>query len=97
MEEIKLTWSQLFQYAAIIHAAIGFLLGLIPFIAGVIKKKVGLGALGLIIGTVGGALLGFLGSIPSMAIFTWLIVRDRVVPTDEPTNEGKRDEETPAN
>lgn len=97
MEEITLTWSELFQYAAIIHAAIGFLLGLIPFIAGIVKKKVGLGAVGLIVGTLGGALLGFLGSIPSMAIFTWLIVRDRVVPTDDPEIEGSGNEETPAN
>ena len=79
MEEIRLTWSQFFQYAAIINAAIGFLLGLIPFIAGIVKKRFGLGVLGLIVGTLGGALLGFIISIPSMAIFTWLILRDRYV------------------
>lgn len=95
MDEIRLTWPQLFQYAAIIHAAIGFLLGLIPLIMGIVKKKVKIGVLGLVVGTLGGALLGFLVSIPSMAIFTWLILRDQFVPTDGPSAESSGEERDP--
>jgi hypothetical protein len=79
MEEIRLTSSQAFLYTALIGAGVGFLLGLIPLIVGIVKKKVGLGVLGLIVGTLGGALLGVVVSIPSMALFTWLILRDRFV------------------
>jgi hypothetical protein len=41
-----------------------------------------LGIFGLIASTLGGALLGVILSIPAMAIFTWLIVRDGFVADD---------------
>lgn len=82
MEYIRLTTSEVFAYVALFHAAVGFALGLIPLILGFVKGKIRTGIIGLVVGTVGGALLGFLGSIPAMAIFTWLILRDQFVPTD---------------
>ena len=81
MEEVTLTTSQAYLYA-LIPVAIGFALGLIPLIVGIVKKRIRLGLLGLIVSTVGGALLGMLLSIPAMAIFTWLIVRDGFVAED---------------
>jgi hypothetical protein len=71
--------------------AIGFALGLVPLIAGIIKKRVRLGILGLVISTVGGALLGVVLSIPTMAIFTWLIVRDGFVAEDALPQESSTD------
>ena len=94
MEEFRITWNEAYLYTALIGAAIGFLLGLIPLIAGIVKKKVGLGLLGLAVGTLGGAALGVIISIPSMALFTWLILRDRFVPTeDEPAEQSTEEED----
>lgn len=81
MEEIRLTTNQAILYA-LIPAAVGFLLGLVPLIAGIIKRKVRLGVFGLIASTIGGALLGVILAIPAMAVFTWLIVRDDFVAAD---------------
>ena len=67
MEEIRLTPTQAVLITALIHAGIGFVLGLIPLILGIVKKKVRTGVIGIIVGTLGGAILGFLVSIPSMA------------------------------
>jgi hypothetical protein len=82
MEEIRLTPTQAILYTAAIHAGIGFVLGLIPLILGIVKKKVRTGVIGIIVGTLGGAILGFLISIPSMAIFTWLILRKEIIATE---------------
>lgn len=82
MDEVRLTMSQALLYVAIGGAAVGFLLGLVPLILGIVKKKVKTGVIGLIVSTLGGALLGVFISIPAMAIFTWLILREQVVATD---------------
>ena len=81
MEEVRLTGNEAFLYA-LIPAGIGLLLGLVPLIAGLIKRKLRLGVIGLIVSIVGGGLLGVILSIPAMAIFTWLIVRDGFVASD---------------
>jgi O-antigen ligase len=82
MDEVKLTMSEALLYVALGGAVVGFLLGLVPLIVGIIKKKVKTGVIGLIVSTLGGALLGVFISIPAMAIFTWLILREQVVATD---------------
>lgn len=82
MDEIRLTQTETFVYLALIHAGIGFALGLIPLVIGIRKGKARLGLLGLVLAILGGALIGFLGSIPAMGIFTWLILRDRHVAED---------------
>ncbi|MGH9946053.1 MAG: hypothetical protein ACRD6X_02515 [Pyrinomonadaceae bacterium] len=86
MEEIRLTYTEALLYG-LIPVAVGFVLGLIPLITGIIKKKIFLGVAGLIVSTIGGAILGAILSIPAMAVFTWLIIRDRFVETSERPNE----------
>ena len=82
MDEIRLTMSEALLYVALGGAVVGFFLGLVPLIVGIVKKKVKTGVIGLIVSTLGGALLGVFISIPAMAIFTWLILREQVVVTD---------------
>ena len=86
MEEIQLSAEQALIYT-LIPIGIGVLLGLVPLVAGIMKRKLRLGFLGLIASTVGGAILGVLLSIPAMAIFTWLIVRDGFVAEDVVSND----------
>ena len=81
MEEVRLTANEALLYI-LIPAGIGLLLGLVPLTAGLIKGKQRLGVIGLLVSTLGGALLGAILSIPAMAIFTWLIVRDGFVAAD---------------
>lgn len=81
MEEVRLSGNEAILLA-LIPVAIGFLLGLVPLVTGFMKGKVRLGIFGLIASTLGGALLGVILSIPAMAIFTWLIVRDGFVADD---------------
>ncbi len=90
--EIEFTESQLMIYGPLINAAIGFFLGLVPLGFGYIRKKLRLGILGIVSATLGGAILGVFLSIPAMAIFTWLVIRDRVTP-DETVKPSVADEE----
>jgi hypothetical protein len=62
-------------YLPLIGGAVGLVLGLVPLVAGIIKKKVRLGFFGLLASAVGGAILGIFLSIPAMAVFTWMILR----------------------
>lgn len=80
MEEVRLTTDEAIRYV-LTMVGIGFLLGLIPLVAGIIKRKIRLGVFGLIASMLG-ALVGFILAIPAMAIFTWLIVRDAHVAED---------------
>ena len=92
MDEIRLSIP---QATLILGAAIGFVLGLVPLIAGIVKKKVGKGVLGLIATTLGGALAGVIISIPAMAVSTWLILREDVVATGDANPEGEADPQEP--
>ena len=82
MDGIRLTQTEAFAYLILIHAGIGLILGLIPLVIGIRKGKAKLGLIGLLVAVVGGALIGFLGSIPAMGIFTWLVLRDKHVAED---------------
>jgi uncharacterized membrane protein len=64
-----------FYGIAMIGAALGFLLGLIPLILGLIKKERKYAMFGFLGSLIGGALLGIFLSIPIASIFTWLILR----------------------
>ena len=77
-----MTAQQAVLYAAIVNAAIGFVFGLIPLIAGFVKKNIRFGLIGLAASTVGGAILGIILSIPAAAVFTWLIVRGPKKPVE---------------
>lgn len=77
MEDFTITYTQAYLYVALINAAVGFVLGLVPLLFGYFSGRLKIGLLGIIIATFGGALLGVFLSVPAMAISTWLIFRDR--------------------
>jgi hypothetical protein len=66
-----------FQAGALFGAVLGALLGLIPLILGIRRKKAKIGILGFVSSIVGNALLGLLLSIPIVAICTYLILKQR--------------------
>ncbi len=85
METIHLTTQEAIIYAALINAAVGFFLGLIPLCFGFFKGRKKLGILGIVCSTVGGAILGIFLSVPAVALFTWLIIRETKPATDAVT------------
>ena len=90
MDEIRLSMQ---QATIILGGAIGFLLGLIPLIVGIFKRKIKIGIVGLLVATAGGALAGVIISIPAMAVFTWLILRKQFVAPD--VSDSQSDPDTP--
>lgn len=80
------------MYGALINAAIGLVLGLIPLITGVVKRNVKYGVIGFLGSIVGGAILGIFLAVPVAALFTWLIIRGPKTPaapdltSDDPNN-----------
>ena len=70
----RLTTNEFILYVLLAGMGAGFLLGLIPFITGIVKKKVKLGVFGLLASTIGGA-FGLLLAVPVVVIFMWLILR----------------------
>jgi hypothetical protein len=83
MDGIRLTTQQALLYVALINGAIGLVIGLVPLILGIVRKKVRIGLYGLLASTIGGALLGLLLSIPAAVIFVWLILKKPVSPGGE--------------
>ncbi len=63
------------QAGLIFGAALGFVLGLIPLIIGIVKKQPKLGVLGLIGAIIGNTILGLLLSIPIIGICIYLILK----------------------
>ena len=82
-----------FYRITMIGAALGFLLGLIPLVLGLIKKERKYAMFGFLGSLIGGALLGIFLSIPVTAIFTWLILR-KPKTTVEAMNENSTEAET---
>lgn len=78
MGPIQISTREAIFYWVLINPGFGFVLGLVPLIAGFLKGKIRMGVYGLLASTAGGALLGVFLSIPAMAIFTWLIIRDQI-------------------
>lgn len=76
MEPIRLSLQEAIIYSALIGAAVGFVLGLIPFCFGFFKNRKKLGIIGIIVSTLGGAIQPVFVAVPAVIIFTWLIVRD---------------------
>ncbi len=75
MEPIHLSTREAILYFGMINAIVGFVLSLIPLLFGYFNKQVRTGVIGIIVSTVGGAVLGIFASIPATIIFTWLVVR----------------------
>ena len=76
MDPNSLSPRDLLLYGVLINVGVGFVLGLIPLISGIAKKRLKYGILGFICSVIGGAILGVVLAIPASAIFTWLIFRD---------------------
>ena len=82
MDPNNMSWPQWVMYAAII----GFIVGLVPLIAGFVKRNVKYGFAGFAGSIVGGALLGLILAVPVAVIFTWLIVRGPKTKSDSSPN-----------
>jgi len=81
MNDIELTYRELYLYVIIGGAIFGALLGLIPLILGRRKNKARLGLYGFLASIVGGALAP-LFAIVVAAIFAWVIGRGTSVQMD---------------
>lgn len=75
MEPVQLNYQEAFFWGIVINAGIGFVLGLIPLIIGLVKRNLKYGIFGHVAATVGGAVLGVFLSVPAVIIFTWLILK----------------------
>lgn len=64
-----------FQAGILLGAGLGFILGLIPLILGIIKKRIKIGVFGFIGAIVGNAVLGLLLSIPIVGVCIYLILK----------------------
>lgn len=74
MEPIRVSYNELLVYIVLAGIVIGVLLGLIPLILGIKRKKRNYGAYGFVAAVLGGA-ISPLVSIIAVSIFTWLIIR----------------------
>ena len=74
MDTTQMSMREVMIYAALVNAGIGLVLGLIPLAIGFAKGQRRYGIIGFLVSTVGGALLGIILSIPSVIVFTWLIL-----------------------
>ena len=88
MESFKVTYLDL----AIFGAVLGYILGFIPVIFGIVRKKTMLGILGLISSVIAGAIASFVLALPTIAVFVWLITRDaKTVTATVPDNDPAED------
>jgi len=92
MEQIDLTYSQAILYLAMIGIFVGALLGLIPLILGIKRKKRQYGIFGFLSSIVLGLVSPIL-SIIVVAVFTWLILKKPTVeePVDAAASENPVD------
>ena len=83
MESTEYTVQQLMVYGAILGALIGLVLGLVPLTLGLKRGQRGLAIGGFLCCLIGGAVASVILSVPSLIIFTWLIVRRSRVTASE--------------
>ncbi|MEJ7848298.1 MAG: hypothetical protein WKF92_09440 [Pyrinomonadaceae bacterium] len=86
MEPVQLNYQEAFFWGIIINTGIGFVLGLIPLIIGIVKRNFKYGIFGHVAATVGGAVLGIFLSVPAVIIFTWLILKNSNSPSNIESN-----------
>jgi hypothetical protein len=82
MDPVHMTPGEAITLFALVNAAIGLVLGLIPLLFGYFNKRLKLGMIGFVTALVGGGLFGIFVSIPATIIFTWLVVRKDKAPID---------------
>ena len=75
MEDIKITYGEIYRYLIYANIALGVLFGSLPLIVGLILKKNKYAYLGFVLAIIGGSLAGLLLSYPITVVFLWLIVR----------------------
>ena len=66
----------------LLGGSLGLVVGLVPLIAGFVKKNTRFALLGFACSIVGGAILGLLLAVPVAAVFTWLILRKPKAPAE---------------
>ena len=76
MNDILLSYRELYIYVMIAGAFLGALFGLVPLIIGRRKNRKRLGVYGFIASIVGGAIAPLLGLIVA-GIFFWLVIREK--------------------
>lgn len=77
MEDIKITYDEIYRYIIYANIVFGVLFGSLSLIVGMIRKKSKYAYLGFALAVVGGSLAGIFLSYPITAVFLWLIVRDQ--------------------
>ena len=82
MEDIVLTYREFYVYVLIGGALLGALFGIIPLVLGRRRDKRRLGFYGFLASIAVGAIAPLLAIIVT-AIFSWLIVRDKPVVSEE--------------
>ena len=78
MNDIELTYREFYLYVIIGGAILGALFGLIPMILGRRRNKSRLGMYGFLFSILAGGLAPLL-SIIVVAIFSWMIIKDKPV------------------
>jgi hypothetical protein len=73
-------------FGFLVNAGVGFVLGLVPLVAGIIKRRFKYGILGLVCSVIGSA-LGMIVSVLVCTVFTWLIFRQSSEPAITPADD----------
>jgi len=89
MQEIQLTTTEAIFYLALIGAAAGMIVGLVPLIYGWKKGKARLGILAMISSVVAGGVVSIFLSMLVMVVFVFLIARKN--PVDSTSKESTAD------
>lgn len=69
-------------------AIFGAVIGLIPLLLGIFRRRALLGFVGIVVSTIGGALAGIFLAIPAVILFVWLVLRKRPDVNDGAPNGG---------
>lgn len=85
MGEFQTSAQQIILYNAIFGAVIG----IIPLLLGIFKRRLALGVAGLVVSTIGGALAGIFLAVPAVVLFVWLVLRNRPKPDGGTPDDGR--------
>jgi MFS family permease len=89
MNDILLSYRELYIYVMIAGAILGALFGLVPLIIGRRKNRKRLGVYGFIASIVGGAIAPLLGLLVA-GLFFWLVIREK--PSTDDSHPDKNDQ-----
>jgi hypothetical protein len=80
-EQLRELWNNYWYYFVLVDIGIGLLIGLLPLVMGIARKKRNLGIIGLVVSGIFGGLSPILSLIVA-AVFTALIVRGSKKPAE---------------